>query len=134
MSRLGLILVAVVTGLVVAGVAAAGSFRGIEPVVVASNPGCADLGISYTTQVRFTSPANGSSAGGIFLFVDGNSLGWFTNGDIVVKAVIVKGGPNGNVYLYPDPTVVGFSDGSLVPPTNTKTHKPYDLGAATFCY
>jgi hypothetical protein len=134
MSRLGLTLVAVGAALVVAGVAAAGSFRGIEPTVVGGNPGCADIGLSNATQVRFASPANGSSAGGIFLFVDGNSLGWFTNGDIVVKAAIVKGGPNANVYSYPDPSVVGFSDGSLVPPLNTKTHKLYDLGAATFCY
>jgi hypothetical protein len=134
MSRLGLTVVAVMVGLVVAGVAAAGSYRGIEPRVIAGNPGCADTGVSYTTQVKFSSPANGSSAGGIHLFVDGNSLGWYTNGDIVVKGVIIKGGPNGNFYSYPDPTVVGFSDGSLVPPLNTKTKKPYDLGAATFCY
>lgn len=134
MSKLGLTVVAVMVGLVVAGVAAAGSYRGIEPSVVSGNPGCADIGLSSATQVRFASPANGSSAGGIFLFVDGNSLGWYTNGDIVMKAAIVKGGPNANVYSYPDPTVVGFSDGSLVPPLNTKTHKLYDLGAATFCY
>jgi hypothetical protein len=117
----------------VASVAAAGSVRGIEPFVVAGNPGCADLsGVSFTTQVNFDSPVNGSSASGVYITIDGTRVGWFTLGDLLVKAVIVKGGSSANVYEYTSGQ--DYSDGGLFPPTNPKNGKPYSLGAIRACY
>ena len=126
-------LAAVAAVLVAAGVAAAGTFRGVSPTVLAGNATCRDVpGLSYSTQIRFSAPVNGSSSGGVYLFVDGNTVGWYTLGDILVKAVLVKGGVNTNVYRYP--AIDDYSDGGLVPPTNPKTHAPYDLGNVTVCY
>jgi hypothetical protein len=132
MRKLVLALVAA-TVLVVAGVSAGATYRGVEATVLTGNAGCADVsGLSYKTQIKFTSPVNGSSAGGVYLFVDGNNVGWYTLGDILLKAVLVKGGPNTNAYRYP--AFQDYSDGFLVPPTNPKTKKPYDLGSVTVCY
>lgn len=129
----GVKVAAVVAALAVAGVAAAGSFRGIQPTVMSGNPACSDIvGLSFTKQVKFSPPVNGASSGRVHIFVEGNSIGWYTLGDVLVKAAIVKGGNNANLYRYP--AVDDYSDGGLVPPTNPKTGKAYDLGAVTFCY
>ncbi len=119
--------------LVVIGVAAGATYRGIEPVTLAGNPTCRDVpGLTFRSQVKFSPAVNGASAGGIYIFVDGNKVGWYTLGDILVKAAIVKGGTSANVYKYP--AVDDYSDDSLLPPSNPKTGKVYDLGGVTFCY
>ena len=51
--------------------------------------------------------------------------------DVTVRAVIVKGGSNANVYVYPRGD---YSDGGLQTPVNPKSGKPYGLGYVTFCY
>ena len=122
----------IAAALVVAGVAAGATYRGVEPILIAANPACRDVpGLSFTKQVKFSTPINGASAGGVYIFVDGNTVGWYTLGDILVKAVIVKGGTDANVYKYP---AFDYSDGTLLPPLNPKTGKVYDLGTVTFCY
>jgi hypothetical protein len=119
--------------LVVAGVAAGASYRGIQPFTIAGNPTCRDVpGLSFSSQVKFSPALNGASAGGVHIFVDGNKVGWYTLGDVLVKAAIVKGGANANVYRYPGTD--DFSDGTLLPPLNSKTGRAYDLGGVTFCY
>jgi hypothetical protein len=130
------IVAVVAAGLVVVAVGAAGSYRGVEPVVVAGSPKCGDLGLKSSTEVKFVSPVNGMSAGGIHLFVDTSdpfvgALGWYVVNHENVRAVIAKGGPNANVYRYPGGD---FSDGLLTTPTNPKNGTPYDLGYVTFCY
>jgi hypothetical protein len=83
-------------GLVVVAAAAAVTDRGIEPVAVEGNPDCKDVaGLNYTNQVRFKTPINGSSAGGItvLLISPTTNIQWFVNNaDPLVNAVIVKGG------------------------------------------
>lgn len=137
MRKFLLTIVAVVAaGLVVVAVGAAGSYRGVEPVVVEGSPKCRDIGLGSSTEVKFVSPVNGMSAGGIHLFVDTvdplvGALGWYVLNHENVRAVIAKGGPNANVYRYPGGD---FSDGLLTTPTNPKTGAPYGLGYVTFCY
>jgi hypothetical protein len=122
-------------GLVVVAVAVAGTDRGSEPVLVEGNPDCVDLaGLSYTNQVRFKDPVNGSSAEGInVLLVDPTTnIQWYVNNESPhVTAVIVKGGTRANVYRYPG--TVDFSDGHLTTPLGTNG-KPSRLGALVFCY
>lgn len=118
--------------LVVASVALGASYRGIVPVTMGGNPACRDVpGLSFSSQVRFSPALNGASAGGVHIFVDGNTVSWYTLGDVLVKAAIVKGGTNANVYRYQGSD---FSDGTLLPPLNSKTGTVYDLGGVTFCY
>jgi hypothetical protein len=121
--------------LAVVGAASAATVRGIVPVTVAGNPSCSELsGVSSSESVKFSPPVHGASANGLFILVDGKSLGWYVLReirDISVRAVIVKGGSNSNVYIYPGSD---YSDGPLFAPTNPKNGRPYDLGAATFCF
>jgi hypothetical protein len=120
--------------LIVVGVAAGATYRGIEPITIAGNPTCSNIpGLTFTSQVKFSSPVNGASGGGVYIFVDGNTVGWYTLGGYpLIKAVIVKGGSAANVYRYP--AFDDYSDTSLLPPLNPKTGKVYSLGSVTFCY
>jgi hypothetical protein len=125
----------VTAALVFVGASSAGTVRGITPVTVAGSPTCSTLsGVTYSAETRFTSPINGANADGIYIFVDGNVVGWYVLReirDINVRAVIVKGGPNANVYVYPGGD---YSDGGLLTPLNPKNGKPYGLGYVIFCY
>lgn len=60
---------------------------------------------------------------------DPNAFDWTSN--FPVDAVIVKGGPNANIYSY-DPSSTG--DTFLTPPINDMTETPYGLSHVDFCY
>jgi hypothetical protein len=60
---------------------------------------------------------------------DPNAFDWTSN--FPVDAVIVKGGPNANMYVY-DPASTG--DTLLTPPINDLTETPYGLSHVEFCY
>lgn len=122
--------------LVVAGASSAGTVRGIEPYVVSGSIGCSQVrGIQTTGSATFSPPVNGASSVGITLLVDSSTtFGWYVDPgvrNVDVRAIIVKGGPNSNVYIYPGGD---YSDGPIRAPTNPKNGKPYDVGAATFCF
>jgi len=118
---------------VIVGFATASSYRGIEPVVMDGGVSCSDLQNVGSESVRFSSPVNGASQDGVYLFVQGEALDWYVLNNVpAVRAVIVKGGKDSNVYFYPYPAV-HFSDAGLYAPTNPKNGKPYGLGYAEFC-
>ena len=85
--------------------------------------------------MTFTQPVNGASSNGIYLLVDSStSFGWYVLPEIQnvdVRTIIVKGGPNSNVYVYPGGD---YSDGPITAPKNPKNGKLYDVGSATFCF
>jgi hypothetical protein len=128
------VVLATAAALIVVGVAAGATYRGIEPITIAGNPTCSNVpGLTFTSQVKFATPINGASAGGVHIFVDGNTVGWYTLGGApLIKTVIVKGGSAANVYRYP--AFDDFSDSGLLPPLNPKTGNVYGLGSVTFCY
>ena len=132
-----LLLVALVgsVALTVVGSSSAATVRGITPYVVSGYPSCAQVGVSATNSATFTPPVNGASSGGINLLVDSStSFGWYVDPgvrNVDVRAIIVKGGPNSNVYVYPGGD---YSDGPITAPTNPKNGKLYDVGSATFCF
>jgi LPXTG-motif cell wall-anchored protein len=65
----------------------------------------------------------------VTLVVTGDTFNWTSN--IGVDVVIVKGGPNSNVYTY-DPESTG--DTGLHAPINPNTDKPFGLSHVSFCY
>src|SRR6478736_4134197 len=88
------------------------SYQGNAPVVYAGNPDCKDLtgwvnpNVTYSTQIKFVAPVNGTSGGGMNVALAANTpvgtgIGWYVNNAQDVRAVIVKGGANANVYFYP---------------------------------
>ena len=141
-----LLLVCVLAGvaaLVVAALAAAATFRGIEPVLVSgkdmrgSTFDCSGYGAS--NSVKFEPPVNGASAGGITLLVPGpgdpGTITWYTEGGTpIVAAAIVKGGKNANAYIYRGSVdYPHFSDSGLHAPNKSATEF-YDAGYILFCY
>lgn len=87
---------------------------------VAGNPSC-DGGLKIE-------PVTSGSYGGITISVSGSSFS-FTSSDLVTS-VIVKGGPNANLYTYPSPGVT--SDTGLIAPTNPSNGRPYGLSHLCF--
>jgi hypothetical protein len=122
-------------GLVVVGASSGATVRGITPFVASGYPSCAEVGAAGTNSVTFTRPVNGASSNGIYLLVDSStSFGWYVLPEIQnvgVRTIIVKGGPNSNVYVYPGGD---YSDGPITAPKNPKNGKLYDVGSATFCF
>ena len=107
----------------------------VTPTPVAGNPSCEDLGYAHGSKWNY--PAD--STGGTYPLGTG-SVTWSTNGTYVnwtstigVDAVIVKGGPNANKYVY-DPPTESRGDQGLVSPTNANNGKPYGLSRVEFCY
>lgn len=103
----------------------------VVPTLVEGNPKCGDYG---WTALLARAPGQGTTSftdGTLSVTVmrEGDSISWSSN--IGVDAVIVKGGPNANVYFY-SPESTG--DTGLTPPTNPKNGKPYGLSHVDFCY
>ncbi len=105
----------------------------VEPVYVEGNPTCESLGYPY--GVKFDYPEG--STGGTYTLGNG-TVTWSTDGTYVdwsstigVDAVIVKGGPNANVYYY---NPESKEDEDLVSPTNPNNDKPYGLSHVDFCF
>jgi hypothetical protein len=76
----------------------------VEPQLVEDNPGCDDVAPG-TIELKVEDPSSGTSSDGtltvnidVFDTPDGQEFDWTSN--IGVDAVIVKGGPDSNVYFY----------------------------------
>jgi hypothetical protein len=131
------LLVALVSSvaLAVVGASPGATVRGITPYVASGYPSCAQVGAAGTNSVTFAPPVNGASSNGIYLLVDTSaSFGWYVLPEIQnvdVRTIIVKGGPNSNVYVYRGGD---YSDGPITAPKNPKNGKLYDVGSATLCF
>lgn len=106
----------------------------VAPVFVPGNPTCASLG--YDFGLRIDPPNAGTySIDGINTVTvttdDGVFFDWSSN--LEMDAVIVKGGPNANVYIY-DPPTEATSDAGLHSPINPNNGRPFALSHIDFCY
>ncbi len=106
--------------------APAGQAASVTPSFVAGNPDCASLALGYTTITKFDPPNDGTKAGITLDRLDEHFLNWTST--VAIDAVIVKGGPNANVYAYPLDT---FHDEGLSAPDNGG--QPYGLSHVEFC-
>lgn len=106
----------------------------VAPDFVAGNPSCADLGYGDFEFKIEPAPFSGTYD------IDGFNTVTITTGDEVtfdwtstlgMDAVIVKGGPNANVYVY---NPESFGDTGLHSPINPNNDQPYGLSHISFCY
>jgi LPXTG-motif cell wall-anchored protein len=117
--------------------------QSVEPTEVPDNPDCADLAPEGTTWIELRVPEEGDdvtsgtfSDGTLTVTItvrdtdDGPVFDWTSN--IGVDAVIVKGGPNANFYLY-DPPAESTGDTGLHAPVNP-SGKFAGLSHVSFCY
>ena len=101
----------------------------VEPTFVAGNPDCEDFGLVELVKVE---PVEGGTFDGINLTVPSklngsNTFDW-TSKSGTIGLIIVKGGPNANVYVY-DPASSG--DQQLHAPANRGRF--FGLSHISFC-
>jgi hypothetical protein len=105
----------------------------VEPNHVSGNPTCADLGLG-TYSIKIDPPVSGTFALGPLdsvtttISADGVYVDWTST--LGIDAVIVKGGPAANVYVY-SPESVG--DDQLSSPINSSGN-PAEISHIDFCY
>lgn len=111
------------------------SDNGVIPVYLAGNPSCTDLGYVYGTKWDYPDTSTGGTyplgIGTVTWSTDGVYVDW--NSTFGVDAVIVKGGPNANSYVY-FPPAESYGDGGLASPINPNTGEPFGLSHVEFCY
>lgn len=113
--------------------AAATTGPDVVPVLVAGNPSCQDLGYAYGAKWDDPVSPGGPYAlgtGTVSWTHDGTYLTWSST--FGVDAVIVKGGPNANAYVY-DPPAESFGDDGLHSPANA-SGDPAGISHIEFCY
>ena len=107
----------------------------VTPVFVAGNPDCEDLGYDFGFKPQPEPPPSGTynfpgdTINSVNISSDGTSFDWTST--LGIDAVIVKGGPNANVYTYsPEDT----SDTGLHSPINPNNDNPFAISHIEFCY
>ncbi|MFO7564165.1 MAG: hypothetical protein R6X02_16080 [Enhygromyxa sp.] len=104
----------------------------VEPDFVAGNPSCEDLGYAQGLRIDPNSGTSDLPGGGtVTVTIDGLYFDWSST--VGIDAVIAKGGPNANVYVY-DPPAESFGDTELHSPINPSTGMPFGLSHIDFCY
>jgi hypothetical protein len=108
--------------------------RHVVPQVVLGNPSCTDLGYDVGFKPQPEPPPSGSytfpsTSETVTITSDGTYFEWTST--LSLDAVIVKGGPNANVYAYaPEAT----TDDALHSPINSNTGQPSAISHIEFCY
>ena len=106
--------------------AAHSTYSSVTPVKVDGNPKCEDYGLTSIT--KFDPVQSGTKSGITLTKHDTYYVKWTST--VAVDWVIVKGGPNANIYKY---AVDAFGDDWLHAPINPSTGKPYGLSHVEFC-
>jgi hypothetical protein len=105
----------------------------VTPIFVAGNPTCTGLGYDFGFKVDPPNAGTYSIDGfnTVTVTTDGISFDWSST--LGMDAVISKGGPNANVYIY-DPPAEAFSDTGLHSPINPNNGEPFGLSHIEFCF
>jgi hypothetical protein len=105
----------------------------VTPVFVAGNPSCTSLGYSFGFKVDPPNAGTYSIDGinTVTVTTDGVYFDWSST--LGMDAVISKGGPNANVYIY-DPPAEATSDTGLHSPINPNNGNPFGLSHIEFCF
>jgi hypothetical protein len=103
----------------------------VTPIFVAGNPSCTALGYAFGFKVDPPNAGTYSIDGinTVTVTTDGVNFNWSST--LAMDAVISKGGPNANVYVYsPERT----SDTGLHSPINPNNGTPFGLSHIDFCF
>lgn len=121
------------------------SGNGVQPVFVDGNPDCGDIGFGFGFKIDGSAngtytltSADGALTGGApedpgnsvtISNSDGSFFDW--SATLGIDAVIVKGGPNANAFVY-SPESTG--DTALHPPINPNNGRPFGVSHIELCY
>lgn len=105
----------------------------ITPLFVAGNPSCVSLGYDFGYKVdppdAGTYDIDGLNT--VTVTRSGSLFDWSST--LGMDAVIAKGGPNSNLYIY-DPPAEATSDTGLHAPINPNNNQPFGLSHIEFCF
>lgn len=106
------------------------SAASVSPTLAEGNPTCPANTTEYKIDAEPT--VKGYTIGDFTVDITKSADGTvsFANASKDIVAVIVKGGPNANVYTY---DVAVRADDDLVTPTNPNNDKPYGTSHVSFC-
>jgi hypothetical protein len=112
------------------------SGNGTTPIWVDGNPNCADLGYEFGYKPQPEPPPTGTytfpdTVNTVTITSDGIYFDWSST--LGIDAVIVKGGPNADTYVY-DPPSESFGDTGLHSPVNPNNGQIYAISHIEFCY
>ena len=109
------------------------SAASVTPIFVAGNPTCVDLGYDFGFKVDPPNAGTYNIDGfnTVTVTTDGVYFDWSST--LGMDAVIAKGGPNANVYIY-DPPAESFGDTVLHSPINPNNGQPFGLSHIEFCF
>lgn len=108
----------------------------VTPVLIDGNPSCTALGYDFGFKPQPEPPPSGTytfpgTSETVAVTSDGVYFDWSST--LGLDAVIAKGGPNANGYVY-EPPAEAYGDTGLHAPVNPNTGEPYGLSHIEFCY
>ncbi|RIK46707.1 MAG: hypothetical protein DCC57_15200 [Chloroflexi bacterium] len=107
---------------------------GVDPIYVPGNPTCSALGYTYGFKPQPEPPPTGTytfpdGLNTVSIVRDDPSFDW--SATLAVDAVIVKGGPNADAFVY---VPEDKADTELHAPINPNNGQPYGISHIEFCY
>jgi len=106
-----------------------------EPIFVPDNPDCESLGLT-SFWYKVDPPDSGTypldALNTVVVSVDDLLFDWSST--LSIDAVIVKGGPNANLYLYDPEALSNDGEPSLHAPVNPSNGLYYGLSHIEFCF
>jgi len=103
----------------------------VTPVLVDGNPDCGDSGLEELVRIDPVEGGTFPVAGGsITVAVNSSAKTFDWTSTVSIGLIVVKGGPNANLYLY-DPA--SFGDTGLHSPVNPNNDMFYGLSHISFC-
>ena len=103
----------------------------VTPTLVPGNPDC--NGQNELVRIDTVSSGTFSVAGGtITIVVNSGAKTFDWTSTFGIDFIIVKGGPNANLYVY-NPPAASFGDTGLHAPSNPKNGRFYGLSHISFC-
>ena len=105
----------------------------INPIFVSGNPSCVSLGYAHGFKVDPPNAGTYNIDGLNTVTVTRNGASFDWSSTLGMDAVISKGGPNANLYIY-DPPAEATSDTGLHSPINPSNGQPFGLSHIEFCF
>ena len=116
---------------VVAGPSGTTSATDVDPILVEANPQCSDFGVAEAFRVDPVADGTFPVPGGSITIVVNNGAKTFDwTSTVSIGQIIVKGGPDANLYVY---VPASFGDTDLHAPTNPKNGRFFGLSHISFC-
>ena len=103
----------------------------VTPTLVPGNPDCN----GQNELVRIDPVSSGTFAipgGSITIVVNSGAKTFDWTSTVGIDSILVKGGPNANLYVY-NPPAASFGDTGLHAPSNPKNGRFYGLSHISFC-